>query len=80
MWGADSTVKPADAIQGQLGNCWLISAAMSIAEHPDRIQEIFEIDQKNSVGIYALTMHLLGMPVTVTIDDHLPIQTLWNGQ
>ena len=33
LWG-DEKINPKDAIQGQLGNCWLISAAMSIAEDP----------------------------------------------
>jgi len=33
MWGT-SSINPEDAIQGQLGNCWLIVAAMSIAENP----------------------------------------------
>ena len=31
MWGS-SDVRPEDAIQGDIGNCWLISAAMSLAE------------------------------------------------
>jgi hypothetical protein len=31
MWGREQ-IRPEDAIQGQIGNCWLISAAMSIAE------------------------------------------------
>ena len=35
---------------------------------------MFEIERKNSVGIYATKMWLLGMPITVIIDDHLPLE------
>ena len=73
MWG-NGVANPADAIQGQLGNCWLIVAAMSVAEDPDRIYDIFEIKEKNSFGMYATQMWLLGMPITVTIDDYLPVE------
>ena len=31
MWG-DGYIKPEDAIQGELGNCWLVVAAISMAE------------------------------------------------
>ena len=74
MWGENGVAEPADAIQGNLGNCWLVVAAMSIAEDPDRIYDIFEIKEKNSFGMYATQMWLLGMPITVTIDDYLPVE------
>ena len=44
-----------------------------MAENPDRIHELFEIEQKNSVGVYAAQMWLLGMPITVVVDDYLPL-------
>ena len=47
---------------------------MSASEKPERITEIFEIDEKNSAGIYATQMYLLGMPITVIVDDYLPVQ------
>lgn len=72
LWG-NGNINPEDAIQGQLGNCWLIVAAMSIAEDPRRIRDIFQIDEKNSVGVYAAKMWLLGMPTSVVIDDYLPL-------
>ena len=72
IWGSNE-INVEDAIQGQLGNCWLIVAAMSLAENPARIQDIFQIKKKNSVGVYSSKMYLLGMPVSVIIDDYLPI-------
>lgn len=46
---------------------------MSIAEDPERIKDLFLVDEKNSVGVYAATMYQLGMPVTVIVDDYLPL-------
>ena len=71
MWGSD-TVTPNDSIQGLLGDCWLVSSASSIAEDPERLKDIFKVQETNEVGIYAFKMYNLGMPVTVTIDDNLP--------
>jgi len=42
MWG-DNGIKPQDAIQGQIGNCWLVTSAMSLAENLKRIKQMFEI-------------------------------------
>ena len=33
---------------------------------------MFLIDETNEVGVYAFQFYLLGMPITVTIDDYLP--------
>ena len=80
MFGPDDEAKYEQALQGELGNCWLVVAAASIAEDPDRIHDIVEIDVKNSVGIYATSMYLLGMPITVIVDDYLPIEPMDNSQ
>lgn len=79
LWGSRK-INPEDAIQGQLGNCWLIVAAMSIAEDPQRIKDIFQVEQKNSAGVYAAKMWLLGMPTSVVIDDYLPLDKYGDGQ
>ena len=76
LWG-DNGIRPEDAIQGQLGNCWLVSSAMSIAEVPERLKNIFLIDKKNSANVYAVKMYALGVPVTVTIDDYVPLETYY---
>ena len=47
---------------------------MSIADKPDRIYDIFKIEEKNSAGVYATKMWLLGMPITVILDDFLPVE------
>jgi len=71
MWGTD-TVTPNDPVQGGIGDCWLVASASSIAEDPQRLKDIFKVQETNKVGVYALQMYLLGTPITVTIDDYLP--------
>ena len=54
----------------------MIAASSVTAQNPDRIKEIFHIESLNSAGIYALDLFIMGIPVTVTIDDYLPF---WEG-
>lgn len=72
LWGSNG-IESSDAIQGQLGNCWLVTAAMSIAKQPGRLKEIFKVQELNDAGVYALDLWLLGMPITVMLDDKMPL-------
>ena len=42
MWG-DNEIEADDAIQGGMGDCWLLTAAMALATDPNRIKDIFKI-------------------------------------
>jgi len=72
-------VSPNDIEQGKLGNCWILSAAGSMAEIPERLENVFinhEDTSNNSIsknGIYALNLYALMMPIVVTIDDRIPL-------
>jgi len=74
----DNGVSPNDIEQGELGNCWILSAAGSMAEIPERLENIFinhEDTSRKGIsknGIYALNLYALMMPIVVTIDDRLP--------
>ena len=50
---------------------------MSIAEKPERIKNMFLIDEKNSANIYAFKFYALGVPVTITVDDYVPLKTYY---
>ena len=50
----------------------MIAASSVTAQNPDRIKEIFHIESLNSAGVYSLDLFIMGIPVTVTIDDYLP--------
>ena len=40
LWG-EFGVLPQGVIQGPVGDCWLLAAAASVAEYPERIKRIF---------------------------------------
>ena len=69
-----SSISPKDAMQGTLGDCWIQAAASSVASDPERIKKIFLTQNLNSAGIYALRFYILGVPVTVSVDELLPFK------
>lgn len=75
LWGSEG-VRPDDIKQGQIGNCWFLSGAAAVAEQPERLQSVFLNQELSSEGIYGLQMYALGVPVTITIDDNVP---LWDS-
>ena len=85
LWG-DNGISVQDMRQGTIGNCWFISAASSLAEDPERLMNIFYNENKHDIngisinGIYAFNFYALFFPVTVTIDDRLPLKKEKHGQ
>lgn len=70
LWG-DDNVNYEDPEQGYLGDCWIIAAASSVSQSPERIKKIFLTEGLNSAGVYAVQLFTMGIPVTVTVDDHI---------
>jgi hypothetical protein len=64
-----------DIQQGQLGNCYFLSALSALAEFPERYRNIFIKHEKSENGCYAVRLLLQGTPKIVTIDDHFPAVT-----
>ena len=56
-----------------MGDCWLLSSIAAMAEHPQRVWDLFETREYNAEGIYSIKMYDLGVPVSVVIDDYLPV-------
>jgi len=71
LWGANG-INFDEINQGSLGNCWTLSAMQTIAEYPERLQELFANPYINDKGVYAVNMYALGIPITVVIDDYIP--------
>jgi len=65
-------IEPDDIKQGSLGDCYFLSTLASMAEWPDRIKRLFEIDTVNEQGIYAVKVCDMGVWKTVIIDDYFP--------
>ena len=72
LWGSKG-VQPAGTNQGGLGDCWFLASASALAEHPDRIKNIFTNRKYDSAGIFQVTFYMAGEPVKITVDDRLPI-------
>ena len=70
LWGY-TQISPKDAIQGYLGDCWMHAAAAVVAKDPKRVKKIFLTEGINTAGVYALQLYMLGIPVSVTIDEYL---------
>eukprot|EP00435_Cladocopium_sp_Y103_P000388 s4523_g1.t1 len=72
-----SSVEPADACQGALGDCWLIAALAGVAEFPNFIRDhIFETkalaeDGKYRIKLYDWTSKSWKV---MEIDDYIPCQ------
>ena len=66
-----------DAIQqGQLGDCWFLSALAVVCTRPELIRRLFIHPQLNTRGVYALRFWHNGIWTPVLIDDNLPV-TSW---
>ena len=81
LWGGDNKAPSLhDIRQGQIGDCWFLAAASALAEIPDRLEKVFINEDDEATkgishnGIYAINMYALMMPVTLTIDDRLPMK------
>ena len=70
MWGS-TEISLEDPTFGYLGDCWIIAPSSVVEQDPERIKKIFFIKGLNSAGVYAVQLHIMGIPVTVTIDDYL---------
>jgi hypothetical protein len=78
LWGTRG-VLPNGVNQGNLGDCWFLAAAAAIAENPERIKKIFTNKDYSAEGIFELTFHKKGKPVTEVVDDRLPVKS-WGSQ
>lgn len=66
------SIEPDDIAQGDLGDCWYLSALSSLAERPYLVQRLFITQNYNDEGIYRLKLCKNGEWVEVTVDDYIP--------
>ena len=62
-----------DIQQGELGDCWLMSALACLAERRGAIEGIFLTKQYNPFGKYKVRLFLHGHWQTVVVDDYFPV-------
>jgi hypothetical protein len=70
-------IEPADIAQGQLGDCWLMTALACVAEYPGAIQRVFLTDEYNQRGRYVLQLYCGESErfEKVVIDDMIPVNS-----
>lgn len=70
-------IEPDDLCQGQIGDCWLIAALASAAEHPAAIRNVFISREYNPRGKYKVRLFHPGEKQwkVITIDDRMPCQS-----
>ena len=77
LWGKEG-VKPQGARQGALGDCWLIAAAASVAEYPERVKRMFVNQDFTDSGIFQMQLFYKGLKKTFNIDDRIGV-TKWGN-
>ena len=66
-------VDPTDIQQGYLGDCYLLCAISSLAERPSLIYRLFDTDQPNDYGVYAVWLNIDGLWREIIMDDYFPV-------
>jgi hypothetical protein len=61
-------IEPADIKQGCLGNCYFMAGLAALAERPDRIFNLFLVQEKNELNYYSVKMLYKGKWMTIDMD------------
>ena len=65
-------VEPGDVKQGNVGDCWAMSAIAALATRPELIMNIFKTQQKNPKGFYELFYYdANGNKKLMFVDDYI---------
>jgi Calpain family cysteine protease len=69
----DHHVNPDDVIQGELEDCYFLSALSVLATEPSKLTRLFLVKEHNEQGVYGATFFSEGEWQPVFVDDRLPI-------
>ena len=67
-----------DITQGELGDCYYLSALAAVAKYPKMIRGLFKTDKVSENGYYEIVLHIDGKPQIVVIDDYIPCYKFFN--
>ena len=77
LFGDGYTVLPdhieaENIVQGNLGDCYFLSALSALAAHPDRIKRLFKTTVPTGAGCYVVQMCVGGVWQDIAVDDYIP--------
>ena len=61
-----------DVIQGNLGDCYFLTAVTNLCKYPDKIKRMFKQSTKNEKGFYEIEFFIDGEKQIVIVDDYFP--------
>lgn len=61
-----------DVLQGELGDCYFLSALAALAENPSRIRQLISQTNMSPKGVYETLVYLHGEPTKIVVDDYFP--------
>lgn len=64
--------EPQDIKQGYLGDCYFLAGLAALAERPDRIYNLFLLQEKNEQNYYSVKMLYKGKWMTIDMDEYVP--------
>lgn len=64
--------QPQDIKQGYLGDCYFLAGLAALAERPDRIFNLFLIQEKNEQCYYSMKVLFKGKWLTIDVDECIP--------
>lgn len=70
----DDKIECSDIKQGNLGNCYFLSAIAAITEFPQLIYQIFRTKSINPNGLYEIVLFIDGEWQVVIVDDYFPVK------
>lgn len=69
------SILPSEIGQGKLGDCYLISALIYIAQFPDRVKALYNPKSSIEHGIVLIYLQVLGESLPILVDTRLPFIT-----
>merc|ERR1712216_469814 len=67
-------VEPADVAQGEIGDCWLLAAVATLADHQGAVESCFVSKQYSPRGLYTIKLFDPAEDafVSIDVDDYIP--------
>lgn len=63
---------PTDIKQGYLGDCYFLAGLAALAERPDRIFNLFLLQEINQQKYFSVKMLYKGKWMTIDMDEYIP--------